>query len=536
MRSNVGLIVVSRSDKVKILFLAANPLDVVTQLRIDEEFREITQSIRMSAHSYQVEIVPELAVRDKDLQTALLRHKPDIVHFSGHCDPTGEIMLEDETGNRKVVNTEAISDLFRILKHNIRLVVLNACYAKEQAQALTETVDFAIGVSAAIEDKAARIFASRFYHLLALGCPLEEAFDLAINQLAIEGIVVTEAPELMKRDGANASEFRIVEPSRFSAEVESIPREVAAEKQKARPMVFLLWLLISITTSLIADVARRFLSSDSRWPDVATIVAQAALIILAAIAALLFTASMIRPASPLVEKAAKLGGRVKKPKLTLLLSVIALIIASTLWLSLPALARYYNERGIDFQYRERPDLSRVRQSYQQAVRLNPSYAQAHYNLATVYEDLQPEKAMEEYLLAIRCDSNIYPAYNNLARLWLIRGKDDDYTRALDLLSRAEDLSPQDENAQYSINKNLGWANYALKRYSVAEIYLRRAISMRSEDGAASAHCLLAYVLKEQGKEGVYDECFKCVSLAPGEKDVEALWVSDAQECLKGDSK
>ncbi|HEY7543537.1 MAG TPA: tetratricopeptide repeat protein, partial [Blastocatellia bacterium] len=492
----------------------------------------IEQSIPPDARGYRLEIVPKLAVRDKDLQTALLEHKPDIVHFCGHGEQTGDLMLEDETGNRKVVNREAISDLFRILKRNIRLVVLNACYSKEQARALTETIDFAIGTSDAIEENAARTFAARLYESLALGYSLKEAFDLAVNQLAIQGIDPAQAPELMSRNGADASEFRIVELS--PTDSESSPRET---EQKARPTVFLLWLFVSITTSLIADVARRFLSGGLRWLDSLALVAQSALAAVAVIAAMLFTASLMRPASPLVKKAARLGGQVKRPERAALLSAIALIIASALWLSLPRLARYYNERGIGFQYGERSDLAHARESYHRAVRLNPAYAQAHYNLATVYEDLHPEKAMDEYLLAIACDSNIYPAYNNLARLYLLRGKEDDCQRALDLLSRAVDLSPQLENAQYSINKNLGWANYALKRYSVAEIYLRRAISMKDEDGAASAHCLLAKVLKEQGKEGVYDECFKCVTLAPGEKDVEPAWVSDAQECLmKGDGK
>jgi hypothetical protein len=72
---------------------------------------------------------------------------------------------------------------------------------------------------------------------------------------------------------------------------------------------------------------------------------------------------------------------------------------------------------------------------------------------------------------------------------------------------------------------------------MAEMYLRRAISLRNEQGGAAAHCLLAYVLKEQGMAGVADECFDCVSLAPGEKDVEPRWVSDARDCLmKGEGK
>jgi hypothetical protein len=99
------------------------------------------------------------------------------------------------------------------------------------------------------------------------------------------------------------------------------------------------------------------------------------------------------------------------------------------------------------------------------------------------------------------------------------------------LNQALDISPQDEGVQYSLNKNLGWANWKLKNYASSEMYLRRAISLQDEEGGAAAHCLLVYVLKELGKAGVEDECFYCVTLAPGEKDVEEKWTSDAQDYL-----
>ncbi len=542
----------------KILFLAANPVDVVTRLRIDEEIREIGQKIRMGTLRDQLELVSEWAVRAGDLQAVLLRHQPDIVHFSGHCSPSSGIILEDEAGNRKVVSKKALADLFGILKDNLRVVVLNACYAKDQAQALTSTIDFTIGMNAAIEDRAAIVFAAHFYQSLAFGRSVEEAFKLAVNELSLEGIDLAHVPELLVRDGANAAESRIGETARRAALAEDaaqptlisegnshhtlgrpVMRGLATEELKETPrsIAFLPWLFASIAISLTTDVLRRFLGDG--WPDIAALIVQSVFVVLAIMAAALTIISMMRPTHPLVVKAAGSGGltATRKVKRSVILAGIALVIALGLWLSLPVFARYYNERGAEFQYRQQPDLSRARGSYQQAVRLLPGYAQAHYNLATVQEDLQPEGAIpegaiEEYRLAISFDNHLFPAYNNLARLYLLRGKDDDYESALTLLSKAGDISPQDENAQYSLNKNLGWANYALKHYAMAEMYLRRAIALRSQQSGAAAHCLLAYVLKEQGKAGVADECFDCVSLAPGEKDVEARWVSDAQECMK----
>lgn len=504
----------------KILFLAANPVNVVIPLRIDEEFREIDQKIRLATHRDQLKLVPVLAVRVGDLQAALLTHQPDIVHFGGHCRSNHGIILEDEAGHCRAVKKEVLAELFSKLNKPVRLVVLNACYASEQAQALSTVIDFTIGMNTEIGDRAAIVFAPQFYQLLAFGRSVKDAFDMAVLQLKLEESAAAHAPELLERDGADAAHSYLV------------------SEDQPRPAVSLPELLASLAFIPLMDVSRRFLINDSGWPAIAAISLQLGLILLATIAAGFTVLSLARSASPLVRKAAslRLANQAGKTRKATLITLIALVIASGLWLSLPAMARYYNERGARFQYSEQPDLTRAREAYQRAVRLNPSYAPAYYNLALAQEDLQPEQAMNDYLLAIKYDGRIYPAYNNLARLYLRRGQGDDPEQALSILSQAVDLSPQDETVQYSLNKNLGWANYILKHYTVAETYLRRAISLRQEQGAA-AHCLLAYVLKAQGKAGVDDECFYCVGLAPGEKDVEAKWVSDAQECLmKGGSK
>jgi tetratricopeptide (TPR) repeat protein len=543
--------VVPGSDKVKILFLAANPVDVVTRLRIDKEIREISQKIRSGPLGDQLQLESAWAVRAGDLQELLMRHQPDIVHFSGHSSPSGGIMLEDECGNREVVNIEALADLFRILKGKIRVVVLNACSAKDQAQALATAIDFTIAMNAAIKDKDATIFAAHFYQSLAFGYSVRDSFNLAVNQLKLVGDVA-HVPVLLERKGRSSARSRIVKPARVAVAGEvvgptlipeensnitiggQVMRGGAGEEQEGKrsPFASLPWLFASVAISLTADVLRRFMADG--WPDIAALIVQSVFVLLAIVAAAVTIITLVLPANPLVVKAAGLGAfnAPRKVQRAVILTGIALVIALGLWLSLPAFARYYNERGVRFQYREQSDLTRARESYQQAVRLQPRYAQAHYNLAIVLEHMQLESAIEEYRLAISYGSRIYPAYNNLARLYLLRGKDDDYESALNLLSQAGDLAPQDENVQYSLNKNLGWANYALKHYAMSELYLRKAIALSSQESGAAAHCLLAYVLKEQGKAGVADECFDCVSLAPGEKDVEARWVSDAQECLK----
>ena len=82
---------------IKILFLAANPLDT-NPLRLGEEAREIKERIQLSDLRNEFVFEQEHAVRVADLQRHLLHHQPHIVHFSGHGSTSGKIILENVQG------------------------------------------------------------------------------------------------------------------------------------------------------------------------------------------------------------------------------------------------------------------------------------------------------------------------------------------------------------------------------------------------------------------------------------------------------
>jgi tetratricopeptide (TPR) repeat protein len=539
------IVIASMTKKIKILFLAANPLDSRHRFLLDEEFREISEKIQNGTDRDSFELISEWAVRSSDLQKALLRHRPHIVHFSGRGNETEGIVLEDNLRKSKLVNKQAVANLFKILKDNILVVVLNGCYVKNQATELSKTIDCTIGMNTIIEHEAAVVFAAHFYQSLAFGRSVKAAFDLAVNELELEAIKGVDIPELLERNGVDASRSFLItsDQAPFTPESHDDSNTGNDANDRISPRgkhntiySFLTWLFATISAGAIIESVARFASSEGDWLRTISTVLQFILAILAAILVAVAVASLIQPNPPLVAKAVYLGTvkgyRIKRAAI---LTVIVMFIALGVRLWLPSFARFYYERG--FEYQTQGNLSWARKSYQRALRLNPSYTEAHYNLATICEDLQPQEAIKEYLLAIKYDSNLYPAYNNLARLYILWGNDKDYNSALQLLNQALELSPSDERVQYSLYKNLGWANYILKNHEMAENYLRRAISLRKKGDAAAAHCLLVYVLKEQNKPGVIDACKNCVRFAPGEPDVEAKWVNDAREQLmKGASQ
>jgi hypothetical protein len=86
------------SEKIKVLFLSANPASTGL-LRLDEEAREIRESIARSEYRDSFELILQGVVGPTDLQETLLRYQPQIVHFSGFGSKEQGIILEDSFGH-----------------------------------------------------------------------------------------------------------------------------------------------------------------------------------------------------------------------------------------------------------------------------------------------------------------------------------------------------------------------------------------------------------------------------------------------------
>ena len=200
------------AEKIRFLFLAANPVDASYRLRLDEEIREIRKEIRTSPYSDLFEICSEWAVRPKDLQDALVIYKPHIVHLSGHATKAKGIMLEDDSGKICPMSVQAFVDLIRILRGNIRIVFLNLCYTERHVDLLSDLIDYTIGIKTKIGDKGAIVFSSSFYKGLALGLSVRTAFELAVNQLELRRIQFSTSPLLRMREGMTDSESILVSP------------------------------------------------------------------------------------------------------------------------------------------------------------------------------------------------------------------------------------------------------------------------------------------------------------------------------------
>jgi hypothetical protein len=197
---------------IRILFLGANPADS-TPLRLDQEVREIDRSLSSAALGHRFQLHQKWAVRASDLQSHLLRTKPQILHFSGHGAHQMGIVLEGEDGTSRPVAGAHLARLLGQFNQNLRCVVLNACYSEEQAQAIVQEVDCVVGMSTAVADRAAIRFAAKFYEALAYGQDVRAAFDLACSDIEINELGQDAVPHLLARRRA-AETIRFAAPAR----------------------------------------------------------------------------------------------------------------------------------------------------------------------------------------------------------------------------------------------------------------------------------------------------------------------------------
>ncbi len=193
----------------KILLLSANPKGT-SPLRLSEEIREIEQGLQRAKQRNSFAFKSGQAVRDFDIHRSILDHDPQIIHFSGHGTGESGLVFEDNIGQQKLVDAEALARLFELFAPPIECVVLNACYSEIQAKAIAKHIDYVIGMSKEIGDAAAIKFAVGFYDALGAGRDVEFAYKLGCAAIRMAGIPQHLTPQLLRKQDFSEENLGII--------------------------------------------------------------------------------------------------------------------------------------------------------------------------------------------------------------------------------------------------------------------------------------------------------------------------------------
>ena len=132
----------------------------------------------------------------------------------------------------------------------------------------------------------------------------------------------------------------------------------------------------------------------------------------------------------------------------------------------------HNNLGLIFK--DLKEHQKAKECFEKAISIDPSYVKAHYNLGIVFKELgEHQKAKDCYEKTIQIDSGNEQAYNNLGNTYTDLGE---YQNAKTVYEKAIELKPDYAQA----HNNLGVILKKLNRLEEAEVSLRKSIIFNTD--------------------------------------------------------
>ena len=140
------------------------------------------------------------------------------------------------------------------------------------------------------------------------------------------------------------------------------------------------------------------------------------------------------------------------------------------------------------------------ESFQRAIDVDKSSADAHYNHATLSKELgRTDEAIAGFKRTIQLDPGLFEAYNNLG---IILQDRDQLEQSVEYYLKSAQINPEFPEAF----NNLGVVLHELDKPVEAEKCLRKAVQLR--DGYAAAHRNLGDVLRCENRFDEAAECYR----------------------------
>ena len=193
----------------RLLFLSAQAESEGT-LDPGRAYRAIEEAIAQAGGKDKIHLVGGWAVRPTDLLPQLDRHRPHLVHLHAHGSTRG-MLFEWEDERSVTVKPEAMEAVLRAAGDDVRLVFFGGCHSARLAQSAVSTVDFAVGMNGAVEEKAESRFAATFYGALSAGKSVQSAFVRGLAILDALGLGEQDTPLLRAREGRDAAATVLLE-------------------------------------------------------------------------------------------------------------------------------------------------------------------------------------------------------------------------------------------------------------------------------------------------------------------------------------
>ena len=127
----------------------------------------------------------------------MLNYSPNFVHFAGMGTKQGIALLNNQTKEAQIVESEPLSKLFKMFSNDIACVFLNSCYSEFPAKLIRRFIPNVICMKDAVTDSTAIEFAKAFYQCIGAGREISFAFEFAKNSIDLSGLKGSDVPVLL---------------------------------------------------------------------------------------------------------------------------------------------------------------------------------------------------------------------------------------------------------------------------------------------------------------------------------------------------
>jgi CHAT domain-containing protein len=191
-QSHVG----RQGASLNMLLIIADPKD---QVRLNPDMWEdlVRRAIAPIEQKITIQVVKD-ATR-KNITSALLQQKPDIVQFVGHGiyqNGKGHLALVDGDGETWLIDDSRFANLFLGADDRLRLVCLATCESAKSdslqgflgiaPQLVQRGIPAVVAMQYSVRIKTAKTFFEEFYDAIAVHKPVDWAVQWARNQISLE--------------------------------------------------------------------------------------------------------------------------------------------------------------------------------------------------------------------------------------------------------------------------------------------------------------------------------------------------------------
>ena len=145
------------NEEIKILILKIPAKD----LDLDKEIYEIESAIDRAKKRCLLNFTTKIVYSTDDIRRNIANENPQIVHFCGHGLNNGSLKLDNDSNSG--ISPEVLKSIFQGRENIIKCVLLNACHSEKATLAISQHINYAIGMNNEIIDNVAIEFAKGFY-------------------------------------------------------------------------------------------------------------------------------------------------------------------------------------------------------------------------------------------------------------------------------------------------------------------------------------------------------------------------------------